>query len=255
MDGMFVLAGKTALVTGGSSGIGRGLAEGLARAGAAVAVTGRRKRNLEEVADKIRSAGGSALVLEADLLEPGDRARMVEEALGWREGIDILVNCAGITTRQAAVDFRESDWRRTLEMNLTVPFLLSQAVGKAMIERGGGGSIINVASLLCMAARPTIPAYTASKGGLAQLTKALAVEWAKHNIRVNAIAPGYIRTEMTQPLYEDEQFSRWVVSRTPAGRWGEPADLVGPAAMLASGAGAFVTGQVIYVDGGFVSSL
>ena len=190
-----------------------------------------------------------------DLLEPRERGRVVEEALGWRKGIDILVNCAGINLRHAAMDYPEADWRRTLEINLTVPFLLSQAVGRAMIDGGKGGSIINVGSLVCMASRPSIPAYTAAKGGLAQLTKALAVEWAKYNIRVNAIAPGYIRTEMTRPLYEDEEFSRFAVSRTPAGRWGEPEDLVGPMVMLASEAGGFVTGQVIYVDGGFVSSL
>ncbi len=124
-----------------------------------------------------------------------------------------------------------------------------------MIERARGGSIINIASLCCQATRPRIAAYTAAKGGLAQLTKSLAVEWAQYNIRVNAIAPGYIRTEMTQVLIEDKEFNDWIISRTPAGRWGQPEDLVGPAVLLASQAGAFITGQTIYVDGGLLARL
>ncbi len=251
----FDLSGKTALVTGASSGIGRALARGLAEGGAAVVITARRDEHLQKTLGAIRSAGASCLSICADLSCPVDRDGLITQALAWRSGIDILVNCAGINLRSAAADFPLEDWQAVLEMDLTVPFLLAQRIGRAMIERQQGGSIINIASLASAATRPGIAAYTAAKGGLALLTKSLAVEWAKHNIPVNAIAPGYFHTEMTQPLVDDKKFYDWIVSRPPAGRWGEPEDLVGPAVLLASDAGAFINGQVIYVDGGILASL
>ena len=250
------LAGKVAIITGGGRGIGQAGALEFAREGASVVISDIAEH--DEVKDtlvQIEALGGKGIFVQADVGDEDQVIFLVDHTVETFGQVDILVNCAGINLRHPAVDYPEADWRRTLEMNLTVPFLLSQAAGRAMIESGRGGSIINVGSLACMASRPSIPSYTAAKGGLAQLTKALAVEWAKHNIRVNAIAPGYIHTEMTRPLYEDEEFSRFAVSRTPAGRWGEPEDLVGPTVMLASEAGGFVTGQVIYVDGGFTASL
>ena len=255
MSSMFDLTGKTALVTGSGSGIGRALAQGLAAAGAAVVLTSRRGENLSQTLFAIESVGGSALAVPADLLESAQRDALLAQALAWRNGLDILVNCAGINFRGPTADFSTEDWRTILELDLTVPFLLSQRVGRAMIERGQGGSIINIASLCCSATRPQIAAYTAAKGGLAQLTKSLAVEWAQYGIRVNAIAPGFIDTEMTEPLIADAAFNDWVIAGTPAGRWGQPEDLVGPAVLLACDAGAFVTGQVIYVDGGFTVSM
>ena len=252
---LFDLSGKTALVTGASSGIGRALAQGLAAAGAAVVVAARRRENLERVVEAVQSSGAWALAVCADLAQSADRRKLIEQSLAWRGGIDVLVNCAGINRRAPAVDLSVDDWQAVLELDLTVPFLLSQGIGRAMIERARGGSIINIASLCCQATRPRIAAYTAAKGGLAQLTKSLAVEWAQYNIRVNAIAPGYIRTEMTQVLIEDKEFHDWIISRTPAGRWGEPEDLVGTAVLLACEAGAFITGQTIYVDGGLLARL
>ena len=255
MLGIFDLTGKIALVTGSGSGIGRALAQGLAAAGAAVVLTARRSGNLNQSLSAIESAGGSALAVPADLLKPADRDALIDRALNWKAGLDILVNCAGVNFRGPTADFSTEDWRTILELDLTVPFLLSQRVGRAMIQRGQGGSIINIASLCCSATRPKIAAYPAAKGGLAQLTKSLAVEWAQYSIRVNAIAPGYIDTEMTEPLIADAEFNDWVISRTPVSRWGRPEDLVGPTVLLASDAGGFVTGQVIYVDGGFTASM
>ena len=253
MVGMFDLSGKTALVTGASSGIGRGLAEGLAGAGAGVVVSARRGENLAEVVGTIEKAGGEAVAVVGDLSKGEDRERLVAESLDWRGGVDILVNCAGINRRGPSVDVSVEDWQAVLELDLTVPFLLSQAIGRSMIERGKGGSIINITSLCSSVTRAEIAAYTAAKGGLAMLTKSLAVEWGQYGIRVNAIGPGYIRTEMTQVLVDDPKFREWITSRTPAGRWGEPMDLVGPVVLLASDAGSFVNGQVIYVDGGLLA--
>ena len=255
MGAKFDLNGKTALVTGASSGIGLALAQGLAGAGAAVALTARRGKNLASAVSGIESADGCALAIPADLLSAADREALLDRALSWRGGIDILVNCAGVNFRGPTADFSTDDWRTILELNLTVPFLLSQRVGRAMIERGQGGSIINIASLCCAATRPNIAAYTSAKGGLALLTKSLAVEWAQYNIRVNAIAPGFIQTEMAKPLIDDAKFSDWVISKTPVGRWGQPEDLVGAALLLASEAGGFINGHVLYVDGGFSASM
>lgn len=253
MAGMFDLSGKTALVTGASSGIGRGLAEGLAGAGAGVVISARRGENLGEVVATIEKAGGQALAVVSDLAKEEDRERLMAESLRWRGGVDILVNCAGINRRGPSVDVSAEDWQAVLELDLTVPFLLSQGIGRSMIERGKGGSIINIASLCSSVTRPEVAAYTAAKGGLAMLTKSLAVEWGQYGIRVNAIGPGYIRTEMTQVLVDDPKFRDWITSRTPAGRWGDPVDLVGPVVLLASDAGGFVNGQVIYVDGGLLA--
>ena len=169
--------------------------------------------------------------------------------------MDILVNCAGTTIRGPAEDFELEDWEAVHRVNLTSAFELSKAFCRHRKESGGGGRIINIGSLACAGARPTTAAYASSKGGLLMLTKSLAVEWAGYGITVNAIGPGYIATELTAPLQSDEDFTKWVISKTPLGRWGMPEDLVGAAVLLASKAGAFITGQIIYVDGGWLAML
>ena len=169
--------------------------------------------------------------------------------------MDILVNVAGTIYRTDAVDFPIDQWQRILTLNLTVPFVLSQSFAQACIDGKHPGKIINIASLLSEAARPGIPAYTASKGGIKQLTMALAVEWAKYKINVNAIGPGYFETELTKPLVEDKEFTRWVEESTPLGRWGVPDELCGVAVFLASPASDFITGQTLYVDGGWLANL
>lgn len=251
----FRLDGKRALITGGSRGIGLGIARGLAEAGADVLLTARSREQLESAAASLADTGAEAALSAFDLtdteaIEPWFRALTDEHG-----AVDILVNNAGGTRRGAAETLPLDDWRHVLELNLTALFVLSQAFGNSRIARGGGGRIINIASLLSEAARPSVAAYAASKGGVRQLTKALAVEWARHGINVNAIGPGYIRSALTEPLQEEEAFDTWVRERTPLGRWGTPGDLAGAAVFLASAASSFVTGQVLYVDGGWLSAL
>jgi gluconate 5-dehydrogenase len=171
------------------------------------------------------------------------------------KGIDILVNCAGTTIRGPSEDVDLDAWNHVIEVNLTAAFVMSQAFCHHRRKVNESGRIINIGSLACHGARPTIAAYASSKGGLLMLTKTLAVEWAKYNINVNAIGPGYITTELTEPLWTDDEFNKWVLSKTPLARWGKPEDLTGAAVMLASKAGDFITGQIIYIDGGWLALL
>jgi len=170
-------------------------------------------------------------------------------------GVDILVNCAGTTVRGAAEQVKLEDWERVHRVNLTAAFVLSQAFCRHRCKMGAGGTIINIGSLMCHGARPGTVSYASSKGGLLMLTRTLAVEWARYGIRVNAIGPGYIETELTELLRQDVKLNQWVLEKTPLGRWGRPEDLVGVAVLLASEAGAFITGQIFYVDGGWLASL
>ncbi len=251
----FLLKNKTALITGASRGLGKAIALAFAEAGADVILLSRNSQALEKVASQITGMGRKAWVYAYDLADvPGIPAlfRTVHLEVGR---VDILVNVAGTIFRTDAVDFPLDEWERILKINLTAPFVLSQSFARACIEGKHVGKIINIASLLSEAARPSIPAYTASKGGIKQLTKALAVEWAKHGINVNAIGPGYFATELTKPLVENEDFSRWVKESTPLGRWGVPEELTGAAVFLASSASDFITGQIIYVDGGWLANL
>ncbi len=252
---MFSLEGHTALVTGASRGIGREIALAFARAGADLVLIARGREALEELACAVRQEGRSAAVFPFDVSAVEQIPDKFSQILQSGLRIDILVNVAGINYRVPAVDYPLSEWRRVLDVNLTAPFLLAQSVARELIREGRPGKIINIASLLSEAARPNIPAYAASKGGIRQLTKALAVEWAPHRINVNAIGPGYIATELTQPLKEDEEFDNWVKSRTPMQRWAAPSELTGAAVFLASSASDFVTGQIIYVDGGWLANL
>lgn len=244
------------MVTGGSRGIGFAIAKGLAEHGADVAIVARTKEQVEAAAGAIRSETGKKVwsfpfdVGDSDSIED-----FFESAVTKTGGIDILVNCAGTTIRGEAEDVDLMTWAEVIRVNLTSAFVMSQAFCRHRREAGKPGRIINIGSLTCHAARPTTAAYGSSKGGLLMLTKTLAVEWAKYNINVNAIGPGYIATELTKPLWTDEEFDRWVLSKTPLARWGRPDDLVGTAVLLASKAGEFITGQIIYVDGGWLALL
>jgi len=253
---LFSLSGKTALVTGGGRGIGLAIARGLARHGAGVALVARTKEQLDEVGQNIHTETGSNVWSFPFDVENAERIEgLFESIVAETKGVDILVNCAGMTVRGQAEDVDLETWDRVLRVNLTSVLLLSQAFCWHRKQAGKPGRIINIGSLTCHAARPTTAAYGASKSGLLMLTKTLAVEWAKYNINVNAIGPGYIATELTQPLWTSDDFNRWVMAKTPLGRWGRPEDLVGTAVLLASRAGDFITGQIIYVDGGWLALL
>jgi gluconate 5-dehydrogenase len=253
-DPLFDLTGRVALITGSSRGLGLVLARGLARAGAKIVLNGRTRETLDHAVTLLRGEGFDAVacafdVLDRKLIEA--QVRSIEQEIG---PIDILVNNAGVQKRAPAVDIDEALWREVLDINLTGVFLVSQVVGRLMVERKRG-KIINLCSLLSEAGRPTIAPYTASKGGVKMLTKALAVEWAQFNVQVNGIGPGYFATEMNRALIENPEFDRWLKARTPAGRWGRPEELIGAAVFLASDASSFVTGQIIYVDGGVLAAL
>lgn len=255
-NGLFDLSGKTALVTGGGRGIGFSIAKGLAEQGADVAVAARTAEQLEKACEQIRAQTGSkAWSFAFDLANMDRIDGFFGEVVEKTGGVDILVSCAGMTVRGTSEEVELADWKSVLDVNLTSVFVLSQAFCRHRKVAGCGGSIINIRSLTCHAARPTTAAYASSKGGILTLTRTLAVEWAKYGITVNAIGPGYIATELTAPLQADEEFNEWVHSKTPLGRWGEPDDLVGTAVLLASKAGEFITGQIIYVDGGWLALL
>jgi 2-dehydro-3-deoxy-D-gluconate 5-dehydrogenase len=247
----FKLEGKVALVTGASAGLGRAIALALAEAGASVACHGN-TRSPEATCEEIRKTGRAAHAVVGDLSNPETPRALVEETLARFQALDILVNNAGTIRRAPAVEFSEEDWATVIEVNLSSVFRLSQATGRHMIERASGGKIINIASLLSFQGGITVPSYAAAKGGVAQLTKALANEWARHGINVNAIAPGYMRTDNTAALQRDETRNRQITERIPAGRWGEPRDLAGAALFLASQASDYVHGHVLLVDGGWM---
>ena len=251
----FELQGKTALVTGSSRGLGFAIAKAYAEHGANVILVARSKDQLLQGKDIISSLGVKVWSYPLDLADLSAIDDFFTAVIKKTGGIDILANVAGCTARHAAVDFPIADWQRVMDVNVTATFILSQNFARHCIAEQKAGKIINIASLLSEAARPTIPAYTASKGAIKQLTRALAVEWAPHNIQVNAIGPGYFKTEMTQPLYDNTEFNEWVIAKTPAKRWGDPVDLTGAAVFLASSAADFITGQVIYVDGGWLANL
>jgi len=255
-NGLFSLSGKTALVTGGSRGIGFSVAKGLAGHGAGVAIIARDKKQLEVAKQRIQAETGEKVwAFSFDLRNTKAIEALFENIIAETTAIDVLVNCAGTTVRGPSEDFDLKAWSRVIEVNLTAAFVMSQAFCRHRRQVGKGGKIINIGSLMCQGARPATAAYASSKGGLLMLTKSLAVEWAKYNINVNAIGPGYISTELTAPLQADEDFNRWVVSKTPLARWGQPEDLVGTAILLASSAGDFITGQIVYVDGGWLALL
>ena len=247
----FSLAGKCALVTGGGRGIGRGLALAFAEAGADVALNARTESELASVAKEIEVLGRRAAVIPASV-DTADGARgVVEQAISQLGQLDVLLNAAGTAIRRPAEEVTEEQFERQVNVNLRGTYFTCQAAGRHMLERGTG-SIVNIGSLTTSFGLPLRAVYAATKGAVGQLTKTLAVEWAERGVRVNCIAPGWILTPLTQPLHDNPEQSNWIVGRTPMRRWGTPEDLQGVAVYLASDASAFMTGQVLYVDGGFI---
>jgi 2-deoxy-D-gluconate 3-dehydrogenase len=252
MMDIFSLQGKRALVTGASRGLGRAMAEGLAAAGADVICTSTREGGAGDTAAAVRAAGRQAWELAADLSDREALRAMAEAAERTAGPVDILVNNAGTSRRHPAAEFPTEAWDHVLQTNLDAVFFLCRFFGSRMIARGAG-KIINVASLLSFSGGLTVPAYAASKHAVAGLTKALTNEWAAHNVQVNAIAPGYFRTDLTQPLQADPVRSSSIDERIPAGRWGAPSDLAGAVVFLASPASNYVNGHVLVVDGGWMA--
>lgn len=253
---LFNLSGKRALVTGGNRGIGLAVAKGLAQYGADIALVARTKEQLKAAANQIQNdTSQKVCIYPFDMGDTKAIDTLFDKIVEETKGIDILVNCAGTTIRGPSEDVDLEIWNHIIEVNLTATFVISQAFCRHRRKVEKAGRIINIGSLTCHGGRPTTAAYASSKGGLLSLTRTLAVEWAKYNINVNAIGPGYIATELTEPLWTDDEFNKWVLSKTPLSRWGKPEDLSGTAVMLASKAGDFITGQIIYVDGGWLALL
>lgn len=250
MKRLFDLTGKIALVTGAGRGLGQAIAVGLAEAGADTALVTNRTP-AEETKRRIESLGRQAMALTADVADRSRLPELVERTVERFGRIDILVNNAGIIRRTPAAEHSYADWQEVLDVNLNSVFVLSQLAGRRMIEQGAG-KIINIASMLSFQGGINVPGYTASKHAVAGLTKALATEWAPKGIQVNAIAPGYMSTDNTEALRADENRSRQILERIPAGRWGADTDLVGPAVFLASAASDYMNGHVLCVDGGWM---
>ena len=248
--GPFSLEGLSALVTGASRGIGAAIAGALAAAGADVACHGNDTAP-DATCDRVRQLGRRSLALRGNMADPATPAALVDSAVRGLGAVDLLINNAGTIRRAPAADTADEDWDLVLDVNLSSVFRMCRAAGRHMLARGHG-KIVNVASLLSFQGGLTVPAYAASKGGVAQLTKALANEWASKGINVNAIAPGYIRTDNTSQLQQDATRSRQILERIPAGRWGEPEDLGGAAVFLCSRASDFVNGHILVVDGGWL---
>ena len=254
MHPLFDLSGRTALITGSSRGIGLALAQALASAGARVVVNGRDTAHLAQLEAQLRDQGIDAFSAAFDVTdEPGATAAIaaIERDIG---PIDILVNNSGINLRAPLEDLETADWERVIATNLTGAFKVGRAAARHMIGRRRG-KIINVCSINSELARYSIAAYVTSKGGLKNLTKAMAVDWARHNIQVNGLGPGYFATDMTAPLKANPEFDAWLRARVPAGRWGELEDLAGAAIFLSAPASNFMTGQMLYVDGGLTAVL
>jgi 2-dehydro-3-deoxy-D-gluconate 5-dehydrogenase len=249
MSNPFDLTGKVALVTGGNVGLGQGIALALAEAGADIVSVA--LSDSDDTVAKVKAMGRRAHAVSADLTSIEPVERVVQEALDAMGRIDILVNNAGLIRRADAVDFTEADWDLVMNINLKTVFFMSQAVARLFIKQGDGGKIINIASMLSFQGGIRVPSYTASKSGVAGLTKLMANEWAPHRITANAIAPGYFATANTQALREDPVRSAEILGRIPAGRWGEPSDLGGAAVFLASRASDYVQGAILPVDGGW----
>ncbi|MFC0203639.1 2-dehydro-3-deoxy-D-gluconate 5-dehydrogenase KduD [Novosphingobium soli] len=247
----FDLTGKAALVTGANTGIGQAIAVALAEAGADVAVAGRSEPT--ETLALIAATGRKAVNIKADLSSVEPVGRVIDEAVAGLGKVDILVNNAGIIRRDDLLQFSEEDWDAVIDTNLKTLFFLSQAAARGMVERGSGGKIINIASLLTFQGGIRVPSYAAAKSGVSGVTKAMANELAPRGVQVNAIAPGYITTNNTAALVADETRNRQILERIPTGRWGQPEDIAGAAVFLASPASDYVTGHVLAVDGGWLA--
>ncbi len=254
-NSLFDLGGRTALITGSTRGIGFALAQGLAEAGAKVILNSRQADVVDTAVTRLKTLGLDA---EGAAFDVADEAAVDAAFAGFDQqsiAIDILINNAGIQHRQPMVDLALADWHRVINTNLTAAFIVGRAAARRMIARNAGGKIINIGSLTSEAARATVAPYTVAKGGIKMLSKAMAAEWAQFNIQANSIGPGYILTDMNEALVNNPAFDTWVKSSNPAQRWGRPDELVGTAIYLASSASNYVNGQIIYVDGGWLSVL
>ena len=248
---LFDLGGKVAIVTGASRGLGKAMAIALAQAGANVVGVG--QSDMSSTEEEIKKAGKEFLPIKADLTSTEKVEEIVEKTVEKFGRVDILVNNAGTIRRQDAIEYTEKDWDDILNLNLKTLFFLSQRVAKEFIKQESGGKIISIASMLSFQGGIRVPAYTASKSGVTGITKALVNEWAKYNINVNAIAPGYMATDNTKAIREDEKRSKEILDRIPAGRWGIPEDLAGAVVFLSSKASDYVNGYTLAVDGGWLA--
>ena len=256
MKPSFDLSGKIALVTGATHGLGMAMAKALAQHGATLVINGHTPQKMDVAVKEYASEGITAYPYLFDVSNEqavNDSISKIEQDLGT---IDILVNNAGMIQRTAAIEMSPSDFRKIVDIDLVSPFIVSQRVAQSLIKRGTGGKIINICSMMSELGRNTVSAYAAAKGGLKMLTRNLATEWAKYNIQVNGIGPGYFATDQTAPIRVDgHPFNDFIINRTPAGRWGNPEDLGGAAVFLASPASDFINGQILYVDGGILATI
>lgn len=255
MSALFNLTGRTALITGSTRGLGLSYAEGLAEAGAAVILNGTNAVRLEQAIGQLSASGYNASGYVFDVADEASVEAMFAALDSRGVQVDIVINNAGIQHRQPMLELALADWQRVLDVNLTSAFIVGRAAARRMVARGSGGKIINIGSLTSEAARATVAPYTAAKGGVKMLTKAMAAEWAEYGIQCNAIGPGYIHTEMNAALVDNPDFDRWVKSSNPTRRWGKPDELIGTAVYLSSQASNYVSGQIIYVDGGWLATL
>jgi len=253
MHKLFDLTGKKALITGSSMGIGFALAEGLAEAGATVVLNARNESRLKTAEATLKAKGFQVSSKAFDVTKPDDLQAAIHE-IEEESAIDILVNNAGMQIRGSLESFELNDWRLLMETNINSVFYMSQTVAKKMIERGQG-KIINIGSVNSQTGRPTIAPYVASKGAVMNLTKGMAIDWGPKGLQVNAIGPGYFKTELNQALVDNAEFSSWLTGRTPAGRWGDLEELKGAAIFLSSQASSFMNGHMLYVDGGLLAQL
>ena len=251
---LFDLSGRIALVTGSSAGIGFALARGLAGAGATVVLNGRNDAKLQQAATGLRDEAATVHAMAFDVTSAEATAEAVQRIEQEVGAIDILVNNAGMQRRAPLEEFAQADWHELMHTNLDSVFIVGQAVARCMIPRRRG-KIINICSVQSELGRPNIAPYTASKGAVKMLTKGMAIDWGQHGIQVNGLGPGYFKTELTQALVDNAEFSAWLINRTPSRRWGDVGDLVGAAVFLASDASAFVNGHILYVDGGVTAAL
>jgi gluconate 5-dehydrogenase len=251
---MFDLAGRSALITGSSTGIGFALARGLGAAGARVILNGRNEARLRDAVARLREEGITAEAASFDVTSPTEVSAAIDRIEKEIAPIDILVNNAGMQRRAPLEEFSHEQWRELMQTNVDSVFLVGQAVARFMIERGAG-KIVNICSVQSELGRPNIAAYTATKGAVKMLTKGMAIDWGQHGIQVNGLGPGYFKTELTQALVDDATFSKWLIGRTPSRRWGDVEDLVGAAVFLVSDASKFVNGHILYVDGGVTATL